>query len=411
MADEYEFMDTQDISENGPNTSEDSVNAEEDNESNDANDADGAEGDARAIAQASFSDAAKKVASKGMKVAILPSAKGKAKSEKTTSRASSSQSATSASRSKSKKTDKKRKPSSSEEDDQSSKKIRKDDEDKKALKYFISRTEEMESVLEEKESMLKEMEDKKLASDTRFKEEISSLKNMVISLENKLREVRSCHEKEKREMENENRKRREEYERIYSVRSQQETRQLLEEANATLNHASGSNVVRKAADPLVMAPQGPVFVGNGQLGHGTMQQERHQNSPLNSQMVMYPAVGQAGIQYGVQVQPAQVVGVSNRDVRELRVCSNSPCTRSDCKFVHVPAGNNNNWIYNGVYYDNNFYRRNPQSQRQPNAGKEIPAQDEWKDVVLPVDGQFYLNNDFYSNLYRKIVYSLVYSMK
>ena len=32
MADEYEFMDTQDISENGPNTSEDSVNAEEDNE-------------------------------------------------------------------------------------------------------------------------------------------------------------------------------------------------------------------------------------------------------------------------------------------------------------------------------------------------------------------------------------------
>ena len=82
MADEYEFMDTQDISENGPNTSEDSVNAEEDNESNDANDAGGAEGNARAVAQASFSDAAKKVASKGMKVAILPSAKGKAKSEK-----------------------------------------------------------------------------------------------------------------------------------------------------------------------------------------------------------------------------------------------------------------------------------------------------------------------------------------
>ena len=35
--------------------------------------------------------------------------------------------------------------------------------------------------------ILKEMEDKKLASDTRFKEEISSLKKMVISLENKLR--------------------------------------------------------------------------------------------------------------------------------------------------------------------------------------------------------------------------------
>ena len=67
MANEYEFMDTQDLSENGPNTSEDSVNAEEDNESNDA----GAEGDVRALAQASFSDDAKKVASKGMKVAIL----------------------------------------------------------------------------------------------------------------------------------------------------------------------------------------------------------------------------------------------------------------------------------------------------------------------------------------------------
>ena len=111
---------------------------------------------------------------------------------------------------------------------------------------------------------------------------------------------------------------------------------------------------------------------------------------------MYPAVGQAGIQYGVQMHPAQLVGVSNRDVRELRVCSNSPCTRPDCKFVHVPTGNNNNWIYNGAYYDYNFYRRNPQSQRQPIAGKEIPEQDEWKDVVLPADDQFYLSNDFYS---------------
>ena len=93
-------------------------------------------------------------------------------------------------------------------------------------------------------------------------------------------------------MENENRKRREEYEQIYSVRSQQETRQLLDEANATLNHASGLNVARKSENPLVMAPQCPVFVGNGQLGHGTLQQERHQNSPLDNQMAMYPAVGQ-----------------------------------------------------------------------------------------------------------------------
>ena len=148
-----------------------------------------------------ISDAAKKVASKGTKIAIPTSAKGKAKTEKTASKSTSSQSATNASRNRTKKTDKKRKPSSSEEDDQSAKKIRKDDEERNALKYFMSRTKEMESVLEEKEVMLKEMEDKLLAFDTRFKEEIiSSLKNMVIRLENKLREERSCHEKENREM-------------------------------------------------------------------------------------------------------------------------------------------------------------------------------------------------------------------
>ena len=81
MANEYEFMDTQDLSEKGPNTSEEAENSEEYNEPNDVD----AEGNARALAQASFSDAAKKVTSKGPKIAISTSAKGKAKSEKTTS--------------------------------------------------------------------------------------------------------------------------------------------------------------------------------------------------------------------------------------------------------------------------------------------------------------------------------------
>ena len=81
MANEYEFMDTQDLSEKGPNTSEESENSEKYNQPNDV----GAEGDACALAQASFSDTAKKVASKGTKITIPTSAKGKAKSEMTAS--------------------------------------------------------------------------------------------------------------------------------------------------------------------------------------------------------------------------------------------------------------------------------------------------------------------------------------